>query len=66
MGLHLDNIYMQTKNKLRHVEVESLKKEVGRKLAQLANSRAGLAGDWADEELAWLTCGHKWGFLGPG
>ncbi|GAB1289293.1 Espin [Apodemus speciosus] len=27
VGLHLDNIYMQTKNKLRHVEVDSLKKE---------------------------------------
>ncbi|XP_052034235.1 espin isoform X2 [Apodemus sylvaticus] len=27
VGLHLDNIYMQTKSKLRHVEVDSLKKE---------------------------------------
>ncbi|XP_031235473.1 espin isoform X2 [Mastomys coucha] len=27
VGMHLDNIYMQTKNKLRHVEVDSLKKE---------------------------------------
>jgi hypothetical protein len=65
VGLHLNNIYMQTKNKLRHVEVDSLK-EVGRKLALLTSSRTGLTGNWADGDLAWLTCGHKWGFLGPG
>lgn len=31
-GLHATNIYMQTKNKLRHVEIESLRKEVGGEL----------------------------------
>lgn len=41
-GLPADNIYMQTKNKLRHVEVESRKKEVGRELALLASSRTRL------------------------
>lgn len=66
MGLHLNNIYMQTKNKLRHVEVDSLKKEVGRKLALLASSRTVLTGNWANGDLAWLTCGHKWGILCPG
>lgn len=42
VGLPADNIYMQTKNKLRHVDVESRKKEVGRELALLASSRTRL------------------------
>lgn len=66
VGLHLDNIYMQTKNKLRHVEVDSLRREVGRMLALVASRRSGWTGHWANGELAWLTCGHKWGFLGSG
>lgn len=46
VGPQAANIYMQTKNKLRHVEVESLKKEVGRGRALSASSGSRLTGQW--------------------
>uniref|UniRef100_A0A8C0WRG5 Espin n=1 Tax=Castor canadensis TaxID=51338 RepID=A0A8C0WRG5_CASCN len=37
VGLHAADIYMQTKNKLRHVETETFKKELSNQFAQLSS-----------------------------
>lgn len=49
VGLHAADIYMQTKNKLRHVETEPLKKEVVSPSLPASQGGTGLAGR------------HRWG-----
>jgi hypothetical protein len=46
VGLHAADIYMQTKNKLRHVETETFKKEVVSP-CPASNDGTGLMGDWS-------------------
>lgn len=65
MGPHAADIYIQTKNKLRHVETEALKKEV----ANINPLPASQHQDWVDRQplrpRICLVHGHRVGVSGP-